>query len=109
MAYRGCLLVFAIWAMTGIALAAPPLRALIVDGQNTHPWTETSPLLKRYLEETGLFAVDRATSPPRGQEMGRFKPHFAGYNVVVDNYYGDPWPEETKRPWPPTFPAAGGL
>ena len=109
MAHKWWLPVLAIWAMTTIASAAPPLRALIVDGQNTHPWTATSPLLKRYLEETGLFAVDVATSPPKGGDMSHFKPHFADYNVVVDNYFGDPWPEETKKALADYVFGGGGL
>ena len=46
--------------------AADPIRALIVDGQNNHAWQETTPVLKKLLEETGLFQVDVATSPPGG-------------------------------------------
>ena len=57
-----------IWAvLAGVALAAPPYRALIVDGQNGHDWKRTTPVLKKLLEGTGLFAVDVATSPPKGQ------------------------------------------
>ncbi|HEV3340926.1 MAG TPA: hypothetical protein VG125_11235, partial [Pirellulales bacterium] len=44
--------------------AEPPLKALIVDGQNNHDWKATTPLLKTYLEDASLFTVDVATSPP---------------------------------------------
>ncbi len=38
-----------------------PLRALIVDGQNNHEvWPKTTAMMKRYLEETGLFTVEVA-------------------------------------------------
>ncbi len=50
-----------LWAAA--ASAEPKLKALIVDGQNNHNWKATTPILKRHLEETGLFAVDVATSP----------------------------------------------
>ena len=33
-------------------------KALLVDGRNNHDWRSTSPVLKRLLEETGLFQVD---------------------------------------------------
>ncbi|MCD6395421.1 MAG: DUF1080 domain-containing protein, partial [Planctomycetes bacterium] len=77
---------------------APPatLKALIVDGQNNHNWKATTPVLKQLLEGTGLFAVDVATSPGKGQPMDSFKPDFAKYNVVVANYTGDEWSTETK-------------
>ncbi len=86
-----------LWTLlTVVAVAAPPYSALIVDGQNGHDWKGTTPVLKQLLEETGLFTVDVATSPPKGQDMSGFKPNFAAYNVVVSNYQGDEWPEETK-------------
>ena len=46
-----------------------PLKALIVDGQNNHDWKATTPVLKRLLEETGLFTVDVATSPGPKEPM----------------------------------------
>lgn len=37
------------------------MRALIVDGQNNHDiWPKTTAMMRRYLEETGLFTVDVA-------------------------------------------------
>ena len=79
-----------VWfVLAAVAWAAPPYKALIVDGQNGHDWKGTTPVLKKLLEETGLFAVDVATSPAKGQDMSGFKPNFAEYNVVVSNYQGD--------------------
>jgi len=95
--------------MAAVALAAAPYKALIVDGQNAHDWKSTTPVLKRLLEETGLFTVDVATSPPRGADMGGFKPNFAAYDVVVCNYQGDPWPEETKRAFVEYVNSGGGV
>lgn len=73
------------------ALAAPPIPALIVDGQNNHHWQETTPVLKHLLEETGLFDVAVATTPPQGADMSPFHPDFSKYRVVVLNYNGEPW------------------
>jgi type 1 glutamine amidotransferase len=42
---------------------APPLKVLIIDGQNNHAWATTTPLLKRILENTGRFTVDVSTTP----------------------------------------------
>ena len=93
--------------LTAVAAAAP-MKALIVDGQNNHDWKATTPILKKELEDTGLFAVDVATAPAAGQDMSGFQPDFAAYKVVVSNYNGDDWPEATKRRWRITWPAAAG-
>ena len=50
--------------IVGTTLAADPIKVLIVDGQNNHDWKSTTPVLKQQLEESGLFQVDVATSPP---------------------------------------------
>ncbi len=76
------------------ASAAERLRALIVDGQNNHPWAKTTPILKKVLEESGRFSVDVATSPAKGEDMAGFKPDFAKYDVVVSNYNGAAWPTD---------------
>lgn len=89
--------------------AAPPMKALIVDGQNNHNWRETTPILKRLLEQTKLFQVDVATSPPKKADMSGFKPAFAKYDVVVSNYNGDPWPEETQQALEQFVSGGGGL
>jgi len=95
--------------LAAAAVAQSPVKALIVDGQNNHPWQETTPILKRLLEQTGLFAVDVATSPPKGQDMSGFKPDFAAYDLVVCNYTGDAWPEETKTAFEEYVSGGGGV
>ncbi len=98
-----------IWAvMAAVALAAP-MKALIVDGQNNHNWRETTPHLKKLLEETGLFTVEVATTPGKGRDMSGFKPDFAAYDVVVCNYTGDEWPEETNQAFQQYVVGGGGL
>ncbi|HWB11304.1 MAG TPA: ThuA domain-containing protein [Pirellulales bacterium] len=88
--------------------AEPPLKALIVDGQNNHNWKATTPLLKKHLEDSGLFSVDVATSPP-GNDLSGFKPDFAAYDVVVSNYNGATWPEETRDAFERYMRDGGGL
>ncbi|HEV3004485.1 MAG TPA: ThuA domain-containing protein, partial [Pirellulales bacterium] len=77
------------------ASAEPRLKALIVDGQNNHDWKSTTPLLKKHLEDSGLFTVDVATSPG-GTDLAGFEPKFADYQVVVSNYNGAAWPKATQ-------------
>lgn len=99
------------WALLAAVAAAaePQLKALIVDGQNGHKWQETTPVLKKILEDTGMFKVDVATSPPRGADMSGFKPKFSDYDVVVSNYQGDDWPEETRQAILDYVKSGGGL
>ncbi len=78
------------------AVADPPLKALIVDGQNNHGiWPKTSKMMKAYLEQTGLFSVEMARTKPQGIDS-EFRPEFSRYHVVVSNYNGAPWPETTR-------------
>jgi type 1 glutamine amidotransferase len=85
------------------------LKALIVDGQNNHDWKGTTPVLKRLLEQTGLFTVAVATSPGPKEPMDSFKPDFAKYDVVVSNYNGDDWPKETQKALVDYMNNGGGL
>lgn len=104
---RQGLLVLGAWFVLAAAAAAEPYKVLIVTGQNLHDWKGTTPVLKKVLEDTGLFKVDVAKSPPKiaakkGEkpkptDMSGFKPEFCKYDVVVSNYQGDPWSEETKK------------
>ncbi len=90
------------------------IKVLIVDGQNNHNWQATTPHLKKFLEESRRFVVDVATSPQRpkapqgkqvdpdeskkyNEEMAKFRPDFAKYDVVLSNYNGDRWPERTRK------------
>ena len=86
-----------------------PLKVLIVDGQNNHDWKGTTPVLKSLLEKTGLFSVDVATSPDKGQPMDKFRPDFARYDVIVSNYAGDDWPKETQDALVKYMQNGGGL
>jgi len=88
---------------------AAPMRALIIDGQNNHDWKATTPVLKRILEETGLFTVEVATSPRGGQDLSGFRPQFSDYAVVVSNYNGESWPKETQNAFVAYMKSGGGF
>lgn len=93
------------------ASAAPPLKAAVVDGQMNqwHDWSGVSPILVRLLEETGLFEVDRLTSPAEGEDMSSFRPQFADYDVVVLNYDAPDWPDAVKKDLEQYVRGGGGL
>jgi type 1 glutamine amidotransferase len=86
-----------------------PMKALIIDGQNNHDWKTTTPYLKKYLEKTGLFTVDVATSPAKGENMSGFKPNFSAYKVIVSNYNGEPWSRETQEAFEKYMRSGGGF
>ena len=92
-----------------VAWAQTPHKALIVDGQNVHKWQETTPVLKQLMEDSGLFQVDVATSPAKGQDMSGFRPTFSDYAVVVLNYQGDDWPDETRQAFVDYVKNGGGV
>ncbi|MBM4019797.1 MAG: ThuA domain-containing protein, partial [Planctomycetes bacterium] len=96
------------------------IAVLIVDGQNGHDWKATTPVIKEMLERTGKFTVDVLTSPPalprnaddaakkaNQEAWTKFKPDFTKYQVVLSNYCGQAWPEETQKAFE-KFVADGG-
>jgi len=89
--------------------APPPIKALIVTGQNYHPWKMTSAALKQILEDTGLFQVDIAVSPPAKASMRGFRPDFAAYRLVVLDYSGDAWPSSTQKAFTAYVKNGGGV
>ncbi len=98
-----------VFAISLTAHAEPQLKALIVDGQNNHNWQATTPVLKTGLESCGMFAVDVATSPPKGQDMSGWNPEFSKYDVLVLNYNGDMWSEKTQKDFVDYVEGGGGV
>src|SRR5262245_48961404 len=80
-----------------VQLFGAPMRALIIDGQNNHDFRATTPHLKKLLLETALFEVDVVSAPSKGGDMSRFKPEFGKYKVIISNYNGEPWSQETQE------------
>ncbi|MCK4556333.1 MAG: ThuA domain-containing protein, partial [Candidatus Aminicenantes bacterium] len=85
------------------------MKALIVTGQNNHDWKTSTPILKQILEDTGLFEVDVATSPPPGGNMDDFNLDFASYRLVVLNYSGDNWSARTQKAFVDYVRSGGGV
>jgi type 1 glutamine amidotransferase len=88
------------------AFAADPIRVMLLDGESGgtyHKWELTTPVLKKQLEETGLFKVDVVTFPAT--------PEFARYAVVVWNYDAPDarWSGELKASFESYVQAGGGF
>lgn len=98
-----CLQTFAVFGQGNI-------RVMLIDGQNNHKnMFDGSGFMKQVLEETGLFKVDIVTTPPAGGDMATFRPDFSKYDVVLSNYNGDSWTEQTKLAFERFVAGGGGL
>lgn len=73
-------------------------KALIVTGQDgSHWWKGSTDAIEKILENSGLFDVDVAISPPYGQDISTFRPHFRDYSLIISNYGGTTWSQETRQ------------
>ena len=91
---------------------ASPIPVLLVDGQSGgpyHNWRLTTAVLKKELEETGLFQVTVATSPQFGGDFSSFQPKFGDYQAIVWNYDAPDWPAELRSQLEQYVRAGGGL
>jgi hypothetical protein len=88
---------------------AEEIRTLIVTGQNNHNWEVSNVALKKILENSGLFRVDVAVSPGKGQDMRHFTPAFKSYQLVVLDYNGDEWSDATKKSFVEYAGNGGGI
>jgi uncharacterized protein len=103
------LAVFLILVVAQSIAFSESMKALIVEGQNNHGvWPKTSLMMKKYLEETKLFTVDIVRTAKKGTDPD-FKPEFSKYNVVISNYNGAPWPDETQKNFVDYMKNGGGL
>src|SRR5947208_2005692 len=94
--------------------ASAPIRIMILDGESAgayHKWQWTTPVLKKELEETGLFSVDVVTAPVAGADFSGFSPAFDRYQAVVFNYDApdERWPPALKIQFEEYMRNGGGL
>ena len=94
--------------------AAPPIRVMILDGEQAgayHAWQQTTPYLKRMLDDAGIFQVDVVTAPPKDGDYSTFKPDWSKYQVVVSNYDApdERWPDTLKTSFEQYIRNGGGL
>jgi len=61
------------------------IPVLLVDGFSNHDWKQTSSVIKRILEKSGLFSVDITTVPKDSAEQETWKPEFEKYAVIIQN------------------------
>jgi hypothetical protein len=104
----------ALVALCAVSFGADPIRVMLLDGESAgpyHKWMLVSPLLKKQLEETGLFQVEIVTAPPAGSDYDAFRPDFRKYAVVVWNYDApdERWPANLKQSFEQYVREGGGV
>ena len=86
---------------------------MLLDGANNHDWKSTSPVIRKVLDEPGIFTTKTITID--NAEVAAFKPDWSQFDVVVLNYNtgisGDApeWPAETKRSFERYVAGGGGV
>lgn len=96
-------------SLCGCLQGKTPIKTLVVTGQNNHNWKVSHEAIKQILENSGLFTVDFAITPGKGENMSVFKPNFSAYKLVVLDYNGDRWPEETDKAFQDFVDKGGGV
>jgi type 1 glutamine amidotransferase len=128
MRYRSflCLLGFLMASILPACAGNPErkIRVLIVDGFSNHDWRQTTLLLRGILESAGEFDVSVSTAPQdtAAAAWAAWRPHFAGYDVVIQtcNDYGNngllegvtpapQWPEAVKKDFVEFVRKGGGV
>jgi len=95
-----------------VAMAAEPIKVMLLDGASAaayHDWKLGTQIMKRELEETGLFAVTVVSAPPADGDFSNFHPDFAKYRVVVLNYDSQDWPAPLRSEFETYMKNGGGL
>jgi uncharacterized protein len=112
--FRKPLLLGVALLLANISFASDLLHVMLLDGESAgayHKWNLTTPVLRKELEETGLFQVDLVTAPAPGEDFTAFKPDFSKYSVVVWNYDAPDqrWPAELKASFDKYVRDGGGF
>jgi uncharacterized protein len=97
-----------------LAGSPPSIAVMLLDGESAgsyHKWQLVTPVLKKMLDETGLFAVTVVTAPPENGDYAAFAPAFTKYQLVVMNYDAPDqrWPAALKASFEQYMTNGGGL
>lgn len=102
-------LVVSILAVVALSVhAATPLPILIIDGESGgpyHDWQRTTPVLKKMLDETGLFATTVLSwRADADLDLDRYKAVVLNYDAPDDR-----WPAATRTAFETYMKNGGGL
>ncbi|MCD7978355.1 MAG: ThuA domain-containing protein [Tannerellaceae bacterium] len=90
--------------------AQKKIKTMIATGQDgSHWWQGGSDAIKMILENSELFTVDIITTPDWDGDMNLFNPDFSKYDLVVINYGGKTWVEQTRKNFEKYVSGGGGV
>ncbi len=108
--YRSLLLSVLLTIILGACTTGEKIKTLIITGQaeDQLEWMTRSTAVKAILENAGLFSTKLLITPPKGEDLSGFNPKFSKYDLVIIDYEGDAWPEETKKAFQAFLSDGGG-
>ena len=87
----------------------PELRAVIITGQNNHNIHNSTTALISILEKAEIFTVYVRSTIRQRRDTSGFITDFTPFDVVVLNYTGEAWPEETRNNFVSYVENGGGV
>jgi type 1 glutamine amidotransferase len=97
------------WILMACNQSEQPIKTLLITGQNNHNWPVSHLAIQQILESSAMFSVEFAISPEKGGDMSDFVVDFTPYDLVVLDYNGDAWPEETQSQFLKFVENGGGV
>ncbi len=90
---------------------SPKIKVLLLTGQSNewHNWKVSSEALKSAVSGESKFELDTIVSPASGEDFSNFAPKWSDYGVILLDYEGDSWPEETKASFEVYVRSGGGV
>ncbi len=109
-----CILASCLVASAGgpAAGAEPPIKVLIIGGQNNHDWSKSTPFMKELLDKGGHFEAAVDNAPPQGAaqaDWDAWQPDFGRFQCVVLDYNGQMWPDRVKKDFVDYVRNGGGV
>jgi type 1 glutamine amidotransferase len=92
------------------AVAQKKIKTMIVTGQDgSHWWQGGSDAISLILENSGLFDVDICITPSHEEDISTYNPDFKQYDLVVFNYGGKTFSEQTRKNFEAFVSKGGGV
>jgi len=91
--------------------ADPPVKVLLIGGQNNHDWKKSTPFMQGVLEKAGHFQVAVNNAPERSaadEAWDAWQPKFKDFDCVILDYNGQMWPERVKQDFVNYIQGGGG-
>lgn len=87
------------------------INAMLLTGRSNkyHNWKGNSAAIEKHLLSAGIFELEKVVTTPTGESLEGFAPNWSAYEVIVLDYEGEEWPEETKASFVEYMKNGGGL